>query len=147
MDAGSLLRLWGSEACLCAPLQNPHPRHSLFHLHSGGVVGAGTLHGHREAPPAFGGGRHGDVCDGVGQLVLDGLRGQPLKHGCQYHLIVALPTAGRRGTGAEILGPHLEGPGNNMPSSDRVRSPTFSALARFQLAAQNEQPGFSSLFH
>ncbi|KAI4544081.1 hypothetical protein MG293_004347 [Ovis ammon polii] len=77
----------------------------------GGVIGAGTLHRHGEAPPAFGGGRHGDVCDRVGQLVLDGFRGQPLKHGRQHHLIVALPTVEggvlHQGLCVPILDDHL----------------------------------------
>lgn len=89
------------------------PKYSLFYLHSGGVVGAATLHGHGEAPPALSGGWHGDVCHGVGQLVLNRLRGEPLKHGCQHHLIVALPTGERSIKGAKILEPHLEAPSSH----------------------------------
>ena len=110
---GALLRLWGSnslKAHLWALLKNPCPRHSLFYLHGGGVVGAGTLHGHGEAPPALGGGRHGDVCDGIGQLVLDRLCGEPLKHGCQHHLVVALPTAGGAERGLRTWSPTWKPP-------------------------------------
>lgn len=84
--------------------------HSLFYLHGGGIVRRGTFHGHGEATSALGGGRHGDECDRIGQLVLDRLGGQPFEHGSQHHLIVALPT-GERGTeGAEILPTNLEAP-------------------------------------
>jgi len=34
----SSAKMLGLQGLLCAPLQNPHPRHSLSHLHGGGVV-------------------------------------------------------------------------------------------------------------
>lgn len=77
-------------------------------MHGGGIVRRGAVHRHGEAASALGGGRHGDERDRVGQLVLDRLCRQPFKHGCQYHLVVALPT-GERGTkGGEILQAYLE---------------------------------------
>lgn len=72
---------------------------SLLDLDAGRAA-AVPQHGHRQPPLAVGGGRHGDQGHGVRQRGQHRLVRVLLQHGCEEHLLVALPT-GREKHGGE----------------------------------------------